>query len=272
MIKKNSGLFDETARAVWAKKLQDERASRLQQYRAKMGGKASLVWTWRAGLPADRELRSTGLARLAEWAYFVTPDYSRVRRIARFALQLYDGFANGGLIGRDSRIEERLLLQAAALLHEVGRFRKNKAHHKESYRMIRGMNPPAGWTKKDLEVVGLIARFHRRALPSLNHKALKNFQLPLRHALLFLSGTLRMANAFGAKPYRAVRRLEVEFCAGVVIVRAEGYTEADPITPKLSEAKRLLEFTFHRPMHILTPQAQIGVPKLVQPVAKSDAA
>jgi len=39
-------------------------------------------------------------------------------------LQLYDGFANSGLIGRDSSIEERFILQAAALLHEVGRFQE----------------------------------------------------------------------------------------------------------------------------------------------------
>jgi hypothetical protein len=129
-----------------------------------------------------------------------------------------------------------------------------------------------GWTKKDLEFVALIARFHRRALPNLDHKALKDFQLPLRHSLLLLAGLLRMANAFGAKPYRAVRRLEVEICAGVVVVRAEGYTETDPLTPKLSEAKRLLEFASHRPVHILTPGAQIGIPRLVQPAAKSDAA
>ena len=272
MIRKNGGLFDQMARAVWAKKLDDERASRLRQFREKMAGKTSLLWVWRAGLPVERELRSTGLARLGEWAYFVTPDFSRVRRISRLALQLYDGFANTGLIARDSSIEERFILQAAALLHEVGRSKKNKAHHKESYRMIRRLKPPVGWTKKDLEIVALIARFHRRALPSLDHKALKDFQLPLRQSLLLLAGLLRMANAFGAKPYRAVRRLEVENCAGVVVVRAEGYTDADPLTPKLSEAKRLLEFAFGRPVHILTPQAQIGVPRLVQPAAKSDAA
>jgi len=272
MIKKHSRLFDETARAAWTKKLREERDSRLQLYRAKMAQKASLLWAWREGLPRDRELRSTGLARLAEWAFFVTPNFRRVPRIAKLALQLHDGFVNCGLIAYDLNIEQRFLLQAAALLHEVGRSRKNKAHHKESFRMIRRIKPPAGWTKKDLELVALIARFHRRALPNLDHKALKNFQLPLRQSLLLLAGLLRMANAFGAKPYRAVRRVEVELCAGVVVIRAEGFTEADPLTPKLSEAKRLLEFASHRPVSILTPKAQIGLPRLVPAVAKSDAA
>jgi exopolyphosphatase/pppGpp-phosphohydrolase len=217
-------------------------------------------------------LRSAGLARLAEWAYFVTPSFPRVRRIARFALQLHDGFANCGLIGSDSNIEERFILHAAALLQEVGRFKGKRAHHKESYRMIRRLTPPVGWTRTDLELVALIARFHRRALPSLDHKVLKAYQLPLRHSLLLLAALLRMANAFGAKPYRAVRRLEVENCAGVIVVRAEGYAETDPLTPKLSEAKRLLEFASHRPVHILTPGAQIVAPRLVRSAATSDAA
>ncbi len=272
MINKNRAHSDEAARAVWAKRLQDERASRIQQYRAKMAAKASPLRAWREGLPGDRELRSAGLARLAEWAYFVTPSFPRVRRIARLALQLYDGFANCGLIGVDSGIEERFILHAAALLQEVGHFKKNRAHHKESYRMIRGTTPPVGWTKTDLELVALVARFHRRALPSLNHRALKAYQLPLRHSLLLLAALLRMANAFGAKPYRAVRRLEVENCAGVIVLRAEGFTETDPFTSKLSEAKRLLEFASHRPVHILAPGAQIAAPRLVQSATHSDAA
>jgi CHAD domain-containing protein len=272
IIRKNSRLFDETARAGWATKIEDERAPRLERYRAKMAGKGSLLWAWRAGLPGERELRSTGLARLAESAYFVTPNFPQVRRIARLALQLYDGFANCGLIGRDSNIEERLILQAAAILHEVGRSRTSKAHHKATYRMIRRMKPPVGWTKSDLDIVALVARFHRRALPGLDHRALKGYQLPLRHSLLLLAGLLRMANAFGGKPYRGVRRLEVEICAGVIVVRAEGYAETDPVTPKLSRAKRLLEFASQRPVHVLAPGAQIVAPRLVRPAANSDAA
>jgi hypothetical protein len=272
IISKNRALSDEVARAAWAKKIQVERAARLQQYRAKMAGKSSPLWTWREGLPQERELRSAGLAKLAEWAYFVSPGFPHIRRIAKFALQLYDGFANCGLIGHDSSIEERFILHAAALLQEVGHFKKDRAHHKESYRMIRRATPPVGWTRTDLELVALVARFHRRALPSLDHKILVTYQLPLRHSLILLAALLRMANAFGAKSYRAVRRLEVENCAGVIVVRAEGYAETDPLTRKLSEAKRLLEFVSHRPVNILTPGAQIAAPRLVPSATQTDAA
>jgi hypothetical protein len=272
MIVKNRRHSDEATRTLWAEKLEAERAPRLQQYRAKMARKSSSLWIWREGLPGERKLRSVGLAKLAAWAYFVTPDFPRVLKVARFALQIYDGFANCGLVGHDSDIEERFVLHAAALLQDVGLFRKSKAYHKESYRMIRRTTPPVGWSKRDLELVALVARFHRRALPHLHRKVLKTYQLPLRQSLVLLAAMLRLANAFGAKPYRSVRRLEVENCSGVIVVRAEGYVETELLASKLSVARHLMEFACHHPVHILGPGARIMAPRLVQQVTHSDAA
>ncbi|MBZ5661181.1 MAG: CHAD domain-containing protein [Acidobacteriia bacterium] len=265
-------LVDEAARGAWIKKLREEAAGRIEQYRRKMAGKSSPLWTWREGLPVERELRSAGLSRLAQWSYFLTPDASRVRRVARLSLQLYDGVANCGLAGRDSRFEERYLLQAAALLQEVGHSHEGKPHHKEAYRMIRKISPPAGWTRKDLELVALIARFHRRALPRPDHKILRPYDFPMRHSLILLASILRFANAFRAKPYRAIRRLEVEDVSGVIVVRAEGFSDKDPLESKLSEARRLLEFALQRAVHILAPGSRMMSPRILRPATRIDAA
>ncbi len=248
-IRKEKSVSADVGRAALVAKLHEERSSRIQQYRARMAGKLSPLWAWREGLPAERELRSDGLARLAEWAHFLTPDHPRIRRVARLSLQLYDGLANCGVIGNASNIhstvslnasvdiDERLILHAAALLQEVGHFKEGKAHHKHSYRMIRSVQPPAGWSKRDLELTALVARFHRRALPRPDHKSLKEYDLPTRHSLVLLAAILRFANALHAKPYRNVRRLDVEDCSGVLIVRAEGFPDREPLNPKLSVAK-----------------------------------
>jgi CHAD domain-containing protein len=271
-IAKDRRISDEGIRAAWLEKLEGERLFRLQQYRAKTTGKAAPFRIWREGLPAERELRSVGLSQLSEWAYFLTPDFPRVRRVARLSLQLYDGFASCGLAGRDSDIEERSILHAAALLQEVGHFKKGKAHHKESYRMIRRIAPPAGWTKRDLELVALIARFHRRALPRPDHKVLRTYEFPLRQSVILLAAILRFANAFHAKPYRPVRSLEVEDCEGVIVVRAEGFPDRDPLGPKLSAARRLVEFACQRPVHILAPGSRMMAPRILRPATRSDAA
>jgi hypothetical protein len=272
MIVKSRSLFEGSAFTAWRTKVADERSARLREYRAKMAGKTSPLRTWREGLPAEKDLRSTGLARLGEWAAFVTPDFPRVRRTARLSLQLYDGLANCGLFANESQIEERFILHAAALLQDTGQFKKGKAFHKESYRMIRKISPPPGWTKRDLEFTALVARFHRRALPYPDHEKLRVYELPSRQSLIRLAAILRVANAFQAKPYRAIRRLQVENGTGFLVIRAEGFRERDPVNTKLSVARRFLEFVFQRSVHILAPGTRMMVPRIVRSATRSDAA
>jgi CHAD domain-containing protein len=272
IIVKSRGLFAQAQFLEWRKKLAEERLSRLAQYRAKTARKVSPFRTWREALPAEKDVRSTGLARLAEWSYFVTPDFPRARRTARLALQLYDGLANCGIVGKDSHIEERLIVHAAALLQEAGRFKGGKGHHKESYRMIRKISPPPGWTKKDLGFVAVLARFHRRALPYPDHEKLRVYELPLRQSLVRLAAILRLANAFHAKPYRATRRLQVENGPGFLVIRAEGFQDRIPLGSKLSEARRFLEFACQRSVQILAPGTRMMAPRIVRPATRSDAA
>lgn len=271
-IVRSRSLFEEAAFTAWRTKIQEERSARLKKYRAKMAGKTSPLRIWREALPAEKDLRSMGLARLREWASFVTPDFPRVRRTARLSLQLYDGLENCGLLGKESPIEERFVLHAAALLQEAGRFKKGKAHHKESYRMIRKISPPPGWTNRDLEFAALVARFHRRALPYPDHAKLRVYELPVRQSLIRLAAILRLANAFHAKPYQAIRRLQVENGPGFLVIRAEGLRDRDPIHSKLSAAARFLEFVFQRSVHILAPGTRMMVPRIVRPARRSDAA
>jgi CHAD domain-containing protein len=272
MVVKEKQLADKEVRSAWVGRLEAERVTRVQQYGAKTAGKASPLRIWRDGLPAERELRSAGLARLAEWAYFLTPDSSRVRRVARFSMQLYDGLANSGLLAGDASTEERSILHAAALLQDVGYSKKGKAHHKKSSRMIRKLTPPSGWSKKDLERVALIVRFHRRALPRPDHKILKAYDFPVRQSVVLSATILRFANALHAKPYRTVRRIEVENCAGVILVRAKGFPEGKPLASKLSSAKRLLEFACQRAVDIIPPGTRVMSPRVLRPAPRSDAA
>lgn len=272
MIVKSRSLFEGNLFTAWRAKIEQERSARLQQYRAKMAGKASALRIWREGLPAEKDLRSTGLARLGTWAAFVTPDFPRVRRAARLSLQLYDGLANCGLIAKDTQIEERFILHAAALLQDSGRFKMGKSYHKESYRMIRRIFPPPGWTKRDLEFAALVARFHRRALPYPDHAKLRVYEMPLRQSLIRLAAILRLADAFQTKSYRAIRRLQVENGPGFLVIRAEGFRDRDPILSKLSVARRFLEFVCQRSVHILAPGTRMMVPRIVRQTRRSDAA
>lgn len=272
MIASNQSLFDGAAFAQWRAKLGDERASRLAQYREKVAGKTSPLRIWRESLPAGKDLRAAGLARLAVWASFLTPDFPRVRRIARLSLQIYDGLASSGLLSSKPLFDERAVLHAAALLQDAGRFKRGKAYHKETYRLICKLDPPPGWSKKDLEFAAVVARFHRRALPYPDHARLVGYELPLRQAFIRLAAILRLANALQVKTYRAIRRLQVENGQDYVAIRVEGLRDAEPLHARLTVARSFLEFALQRSVRIVPPGASALLPRIVRSTAQSDAA
>jgi len=259
-------------RAAWLARLKEERDARLLQYLERTRGKNSPFRAWRDVLPQDKEAKFLGLARLELFARFVTPDFPHAQRVARLSLQLYDGLAGCHLNGNRLDGEKRLILRAAALLHDVGLARTNKAHHKASYRMIRGLVPPGGWSRHDLELAALIARFHRRALPRPEHKSLRTLPQQEREWLVLLAAALRLANAFDARHDGGIRRIEVEDHSGVLAVRADGFHTDGPLASKMSGAKHLLEFACHRPVLILPGGGHVLAPRAVPQPAASDAA
>ncbi len=130
-------------------RINEERAQRIEIYRKKMLGKDSLWQRWRAALPSPREIESAAMLRLKLWASLLDPDFKHSQHVSRLALQLYDGLTSDGRTS-ESSAQHRAILQVAALLHDVGRSKQEKGHHKTSYRMIRSLTPPLGWGEQDL--------------------------------------------------------------------------------------------------------------------------
>ena len=79
------------------------------------------------------------------------------RRVGALARQLFDGLARFDLVPINPGQDLRSALYGAALMHDVGRFKHNKGHHKASYRLIRRLAPPLGWTASQLQVAAAAA-------------------------------------------------------------------------------------------------------------------
>lgn len=76
---------------------------------------------------------------------------------------------------RDSSGRWRDLIGFAAYLHECGKFLNLAAFHKHGYYLIKNSNI-LGFTQKELEVVGLLVRYHRKRLPRLEDDELDLFE------------------------------------------------------------------------------------------------
>jgi CHAD domain-containing protein len=237
---------DADARSRWHTKIQEERNRRIQQYRDKMVGKGSLWHVWRAELPSGKQVESAALARLKLWASILDPDFKHSGHVARLALQLYDGFTNGH--ANPGRERERSILQVAALLHDVGLAKKEKGHHKATYRMVEKMSPPLGWTREELLLAAAVARYHRGALPHAGQKTLAHVPASERAVAVKLAAILRLANAFDADRTGRIHRLEASAQNGKLFIAAEGYNPRDRMAESIAAGRHLLELVSRRPI------------------------
>ncbi|MGB9072453.1 MAG: CHAD domain-containing protein [Terriglobales bacterium] len=239
--------LDPESRGRWREKLNQERARRVERYRAKMLGPQSLWRVWRAELPSGPQLRAAAMNRLRVWASFLDPDFAHAQRVVRLALQLFDGLAHSGLLGVGPHHDSRIVLEAAALLHDVGRAKGDKSHHKDSFNLIQGMAVPAGWTPRELELAATVARYHRGALPRLRNQEMQRLDLPDRKVALQLSGVLRLANRLdfrnGTDP-----NVRVEVRDRVVTVQVAGYRPMERSAEDIAAAGHLLETVLRRPL------------------------
>jgi CHAD domain-containing protein len=280
----------------WREKLTAERIRRIELSRRKMVGRQSLWRVWRVGLPMGPQLRAAAMSRLKAWAGYLDPDFLHSQRVAELALLLYDGLKDAGLLAVNSGTQEagqqefdrprvvppnpihsnpappdlvpldrdydaRAVLQAAAFLHDVGKAKGPENHQKNSYRMIRALPRPLGWSARELELTAVVARYHRGALPHPRGKTMQLLDLPDRPIAMELAGVLRLANALDTHHARNGRsgkekenenanqpRLEVSLQDRFVVVRAAGYSALDRAAEGVAAARHLLETVLRRPV------------------------
>jgi CHAD domain-containing protein len=244
---------DQERKAAWKAAINAERRKRLKQYVARTSGKNSLWQKWRDALPRNEELEKAALAELAAWSRFRTPEFVHQQRVSALAADLFDALdARGFTVGLPTA-RARYILRAAALLQDTGRMEGAKSHHKNSYRLIRKLPLPLGWKPAELQLMAVVARYHRKALPQAKHKEFSRLPSPFQQATLLLAGILRLANVFEQAP-NLIRKIQVDVTLEGLMIRAYGFDGEEPFLSRLATAKHLLEIACRRPIFI-TPGA-----------------
>lgn len=261
------------AKLAWKSAINSERTKRLKKYVSQTSGKKSLWAAWREMLPSGAELERSTVAELAAWSRFRTPEFIRQRRVAALAADLFDALDERGFAVGLPTDRARYIVQGAALLEDSGRINGDKSHHKNSYRLIRKLPLPLGWKPAELQLMAVVARYHRKALPQAKHKEFSVLPSPLQQATLFLAGILRLANAFEQAP-SVIRKLHVDVTLEGLMIRAYGFDGEEPFLSKLATAKHLLEIACRRAI-VITPGlagAPLRIVEAKQPKEKTDAA
>ncbi|MBD1859579.1 MULTISPECIES: Ppx/GppA phosphatase family protein [Leptolyngbya] len=132
------------------------------------------------------------------------------QRVAEFALSLFD--QTQGKLHTWSE-EERILLWAAAILHNCGHHVGHSSHHKHSYYLIRHAEL-LGFTEMEIETIANLARYHRKNAPKKRHETYRNLTSKHhRRVVEQLHSLLRLAVALDRRQIGAIQSIECRFDA-----------------------------------------------------------
>jgi exopolyphosphatase/guanosine-5'-triphosphate,3'-diphosphate pyrophosphatase len=187
-------------------------------------------------IPDVRRRNVIGLARRCQ-----APEVHSLH-VADLALSLFDQTKREHRLGQ----QERTWLDYAAILHDVGYLINPRQHHKHAYYLIKHSDL-GGLAAEEIDMVANIARYHRRALPSLKHEAFDCLTPHSRRVVKILASLLRIADGLDRTHFSLAQAVNVRFGKQITIeVHLTGDAEMELWAAK-SRAD-LFEQIFHRPV------------------------
>ena len=99
---------------------------------------------------------------------------------------------------------ERLLLEAAGMLHDIGTYVSLRAHHKHTQYLLAA-SQIFGLSDTETNIVANIARYHRRGLPQKTHLPYVELDQQDRMIVNKLGAILRLANGLDAEHVQNIK-------------------------------------------------------------------
>ena len=167
--------------------------------------------------PLFDDVRSQSVENLA---HRFNSDHRHVAHVAKLSLEIFDGLRAAGL--HDLGDWERELLWAACMLHDIGTAIDYDDHHRHSYYLILHAGLP-GYTPRELVLIGLIARYHRKGEP--DSSELRDLERKGdRRRLELLCGVIRLAEQLERSRDQSVAEVQIGVDDGAVRLepRADG--------------------------------------------------
>ena len=172
---------------------------------------------------------------------------AHVEHVAALALEMFDALGEGGAHPGDP--EERDLLWAAAILHDIGVAVDYDDHHKHSRYLILNAGLP-GYSQRETALIGQMARYHRKGTPGLGEFA----SLARRGdeaRVCRCSAILRLAEQLERARDRSVQGARMEVVDGHVDLRLEAGGADAPLARWAAEREKdLFERAFRRELRV----------------------
>ncbi len=168
-------------------------------------------------------------------------EQEHTHQVTRLAVELFDQLKDLHGMGP----QERLWLQYGAILHDIGWIDGRQSHHKRALELIIA-DPRLPFERRERTIVGLIARYHRGALPDPEHKYFGNLAAADQRRVGVLAGILRVADGLDRSHLSLVRAVRCEVSKQSIGMVCEADESSDEEMAAAKKKADLLEAVWGR--------------------------
>jgi len=154
------------------------------------------------------------LKQVQQLAEKFSDDLTHPIQVRRLALILFDELKE--LFSFDEN--DKLLLECAALLHDIGWSQGWKGHHKTSLRLILN-DTKIPFTIKEKYIIGSIARYHRKTVPQQKHYHFSALKLDDQRIVRILSAIMKIADGLDASHHSIVKNINIKINTSTITMQ-----------------------------------------------------
>lgn len=160
--------------------------------------------------------------------------------VSKHAVSLFDQLLDLHRLGQ----RERVLLGAAALLHDIGYAINHEQHHRHSQYIILH-SEITGLTDRERSIVANVSRYHRKAMPKASHEHFAALSVGDQDIVWKLGSILRLADALDRSHSSIVSKIQVVIRPGSLRLDLEAIREPSHELIAVARKKDMFESYFN---------------------------
>jgi exopolyphosphatase/guanosine-5'-triphosphate,3'-diphosphate pyrophosphatase len=147
---------------------------------------------------------------------------AHARHVASLAMAIFDQTRAVHKLGD----REREWLEYGALLHDAGVHISYERHHRHSYYLIKN-GELRGFDPEEIEIIALLARYHRQATPKKDHEGFGLLKGRVRKTVKTLAAMLRLAEGLDRSHAQVITALDVVPRGNEYLIRLRASGDAE---------------------------------------------
>ncbi|MCX7797500.1 MAG: Ppx/GppA family phosphatase [Melioribacter sp.] len=163
--------------------------------------------------PRLSDIRKDSIIHLAEKYNY---DKIHCEHVAKLSLQLFDKLKELHSLN----LEYRELLEAAAILHDIGHNISHANHHYHSYYLIKN-SELLGFNENEIDIIAHTARYHRKSHPKTSHIEFEILTEHTKEIIKKLSSILRIADSLDRTHRQVIENINVEIDNNIVLLQLD---------------------------------------------------